>query len=103
MNIGIPKEIKVAEHRVSVPPSTVRESVNRGHIVFVESNAGMSSGFNDEEYIGAGATILDSAEDVWANSDMIIKVKEPQAERIPLSPPRSNSLHLPTPGRRPST
>lgn len=87
MNIGIPKEIKVAEYRVSVPPSTVRESVNRGHTVFVESNAGLSSGFNDEEYIGAGAAIMDSAEEVWSNSDMIIKVKEPQPSEYRLLRP----------------
>ena len=79
MNIGIPKEIKVEEHRVSSPPSGVREFVKRGHTVFVESDAGLSSGFTNEEYIGAGATIMDSAEALWTASDMIIKVKEPQA------------------------
>jgi len=78
MNIGIPKEIKVEEHRVSSPPSGVREFVKRGHTVFVESDAGLSSGFTNEEYIGAGATIMDSAEALWTASDMIIKVKEPQ-------------------------
>lgn len=79
MNIGIPKEIKVEEHRVSSPPSGVREFVKRGHTVFVESDAGLSSGFTDEEYIGAGAIIMDSADALWSASDMIIKVKEPQA------------------------
>lgn len=79
MNIGIPREIKLDEHRVSVPPSTVRECVQRGHRAFVESDAGLSSGFDDEEYRCAGAVILDSAAAVWSSSDMIIKVKEPQA------------------------
>ena len=79
MNIGIPKEIKVEEHRVSLPPSGVREFVKRGHAVFVENSAGLSSGFTDEEYINAGATVMHSAADLWSNSDMIIKVKEPQA------------------------
>ncbi len=79
MNIGIPKEIKVEEHRVSSPPSGVREFVKRGHTVFVECDAGLSSGFTDEEYIGAGAIIMDSADALWSASDMIIKVKEPQA------------------------
>ncbi len=79
MNIGIPKETKVEEHRVSSPPSGLREFVKRGHTVFVESDAGLSSGFTDEEYISAGATILDSAAALWSASDMIIKVKEPQA------------------------
>ncbi|MCY3914538.1 MAG: alanine dehydrogenase [Chloroflexi bacterium] len=79
MNIGIPKEVKVEEHRVSSPPSGAREFVKRGHTVFVESDAGLSSGFTDEEYISAGAVIMDSADALWSASDMIIKVKEPQA------------------------
>jgi alanine dehydrogenase len=87
MNIGIPKEIKVEEHRVSVPPSTVREAVNRGHTVFVESSAGLNSGFSDDEYRSAGATILDSADEVWSNSDFIIKVKEPQPSEYRLLRP----------------
>lgn len=78
MQIGIPKEIKVEEHRVSVPPSGVREFIKYGHTVFVESNAGHGSGFTDEEYIEAGATVLESVADVWARADMVIKVKEPQ-------------------------
>ena len=82
MNIGIPKEIKVDEHRVASPPSGAREFVKRGHSVFVESGAGLSSGFTDEEYRSAGAIIIDSAAEVWAAADMIIKVKEPQASEF---------------------
>ncbi len=78
MNIGIPKEIKVEEHRVALPPSGARELVNRGHAVFVERGAGAGSGFLDDEYARAGAAMIESAETVWARSDMIIKVKEPQ-------------------------
>ena len=78
MNIGIPKEIKVEEHRVPLPPSGVRELATRGHTIFVERGAGAESGFLDDEYARAGATMIDSAETVWARSDMIIKVKEPQ-------------------------
>ncbi len=78
MRIGIPKEIKNDEHRVSAPPSGARELVERGHTVFVESGAGIGSGFPDEEYRSAGAIMLDSAAAVWAQADMIIKVKEPQ-------------------------
>ena len=78
MHIGIPKEIKVEEHRVSLPPSGVREFAQRGHTVFVERGAGAGSGFPDQEYDSAGATLLDSAAAVWSNADMIIKVKEPQ-------------------------
>ena len=79
MNIGIPKEIKTEEHRVSLPPSGVRELVSRGHTVYLETSAGDGSGFHDDEYAAAGATILDSAAAVWSRADMIIKVKEPQA------------------------
>ncbi|MCY3833991.1 MAG: alanine dehydrogenase [Chloroflexi bacterium] len=79
MNIGIPKEIKIEEHRVSLPPSAAREFVLRGHTVFVERGAGLSSGFTDNEYMSAGATIMDSADAVWSDAELIIKVKEPQA------------------------
>jgi alanine dehydrogenase len=87
MNIGIPKEIKTEEHRVSIPPSGVREFINHGHHVFVETNAGLGSGFTNEEYLDAGATLLDSAADVWARADMVIKVKEPQAVEYPYMRP----------------
>ncbi|MDE2859596.1 MAG: alanine dehydrogenase [Chloroflexota bacterium] len=78
MNIGIPTEIKADEHRVSLPPAGVREFARRGHRVLVETQAGTGSGFTDDEYFEAGATILDSAARVWAQADMVIKVKEPQ-------------------------
>lgn len=78
MNIGIPKEIKDEEHRIALPPSGVRELASRGHTVFVECGAGAESGFLDDEYAGAGATLIESAEALWAQADMIIKVKEPQ-------------------------
>ncbi|MCY4069892.1 MAG: alanine dehydrogenase [Chloroflexi bacterium] len=83
MNIGIPTEIKADEHRVSLPPAGVREFVRRGHQVLVESHAGTGSGFTDDEYFDAGATILDSAARVWAQADMVIKVKEPQPSEYP--------------------
>ncbi len=78
MNIGIPTEIKADEHRVSLPPAGVREFARRGHRVLVETQAGTGSGFTDDEYFETGATILDSAARVWAQADMVIKVKEPQ-------------------------
>lgn len=83
MYIGIPTEIKADEHRVSLPPGGVREFVRRGHRVLVESQAGTGSGFTDDEYVEAGATILDSAAGVWAQADMVIKVKEPQPSEYP--------------------
>lgn len=79
MIVGIPKEIKSDEYRVSLPPSGVRELVKHGHTVFVETKAGLGSAFSDEEYVKAGATILYSAEEVWSRAQMVVKVKEPQA------------------------
>ncbi len=84
MIIGIPKEIKVDEHRVAQPPNGVRELVKRGHTVYVETNAGRGSGFTDAEYSAAGATILATAEEVWSRSQMVIKVKEPQPQEYRL-------------------
>lgn len=77
MNIGVPKEIKNNEERVALTPTGVQILVKTGHSVLVESNAGRGSGFLDEEYIDAGAVISTSPEEVWAQSDMIMKVKEP--------------------------
>lgn len=77
MIIGIPKEIKNNENRVSLTPAGARELVKRGHTVYVQHTAGENSGFHDEEYIKAGAQILPSIEDVYGIAEMIIKVKEP--------------------------
>ena len=79
MIIGIPKEIKLDEHRVALPPSGVREFARRGHTVYVQSGAGDGSGFPDREYHDSGATMLESAAAVWSRAEMVIKVKEPQA------------------------
>lgn len=79
MIIGIPKEIKKDENRVSLPPAGVRELVRYGHTVYVQTEAGKGSGFSDAEYQQSGATILYSADEVWLKSDMVVKVKEPQA------------------------
>jgi len=77
MIIGVPKEIKTNENRVALTPAGVMEFVGRGHKVYVQTTAGDGSGFPDEEYTGAGATMLPTIEDVYAIADMIIKVKEP--------------------------
>ncbi|WP_321335640.1 alanine dehydrogenase [Breoghania sp.] len=79
MRIGIPKEIKDYEDRVSVIPAGVREFVANGHTVLVETGAGLGAGLADEAYVAAGAKIAPDAETVFAESDMIVKVKEPQA------------------------
>ena len=78
MKVGVPKEIKVLEYRVGMTPSGVKELVDEGHEVFVETNAGMGIGMTDQDYIDAGATILSTPEEVFDISELIIKVKEPQ-------------------------
>jgi alanine dehydrogenase len=78
--VGIPKEVKNNEFRVSTTPAGVHSLVISGHTVFVEKSAGLGSSITDEEYARAGATILDTADEVWAKSEMIIKVKEPIAQ-----------------------
>lgn len=77
MIIGIPKEIKNNENRVGATPAGVKELVKHGHTVYMQHTAGDGSGFSDDEYKGAGATILPTIEEVYAIADMIIKVKEP--------------------------
>jgi alanine dehydrogenase len=85
MKVGIPREIKNHEYRVAITPAGVHELVRNGHQVFVEHDAGTGSAIADEDYVAAGARILDSADDVWAEGDLLLKVKEPVAaeyERI---------------------
>ncbi len=77
MIIGVPKEIKNNENRVAVTPAGVSEFVKHGHTVYVQATAGEGSGFSNEEYVEAGATLLPSIEEVYAIADMIVKVKEP--------------------------
>ncbi|MCB1532429.1 MAG: alanine dehydrogenase [Alphaproteobacteria bacterium] len=79
MLIGVPKEIKTLEHRVGLVPSSVKEFVKNGHEVLIETGAGAAINFTDEIYKKAGAKIAASAEEVFQKADMIIKVKEPQA------------------------
>ncbi|MFN3844457.1 MAG: alanine dehydrogenase [Paracoccaceae bacterium] len=79
MKIGCPKEIKPQEFRVGMTPDAVRDAVAHGHAVLVETGAGVGSGFSDADYATAGAQIAPDAETVFAASDMIVKVKEPQA------------------------
>jgi alanine dehydrogenase len=87
MRIGVPREIKVLEHRVGLTPGSVRELVHHGHQVSVQHEAGQGIGVADADYQREGATIACEAADVYAASDMIVKVKEPQAiERAMLRP-----------------
>ena len=80
MRIGVPKEVKNHEYRVAITPIGVHELVAHGHEVFVQKDAGIGSQIEDEKYVAEGATIIDSADDVWGEVDMVLKVKEPVAE-----------------------
>lgn len=82
MRVGVPKEIKSNENRVGLVPASVRELIHHGHSVLVETRAGWGIGFEDDAYAAAGAKIAQTADEVFANSDMIVKVKEPQKVEI---------------------
>ena len=80
MRIGVPKEVKNHEYRVAITPIGVHELVAHGHEVHVEHQAGTGSQIDDDEYVAAGAKIVDSADAVWDDAEMVLKVKEPVAE-----------------------
>jgi alanine dehydrogenase len=87
MLIGVPKEIKNHEYRVGMTPASVRELVHAGHSVIVESLAGSGIGSADSDYVAAGAKIVTTAQDVFSQAQMIVKVKEPQAAEIAMLRP----------------
>jgi alanine dehydrogenase len=80
VKVGIPREVKNHEYRVAITPAGVRELVHHGHDVFVEARAGEGSSIPDAEFASAGAKVLESADDVWAEGDLLLKVKEPIAQ-----------------------
>lgn len=84
MNIGVPREVKPSEYRVALTPVGVRELVEHGHRVLVEASAGEGSSITDDEYRRQGADIVDGPEEVFAGSELILKVKEPQPEEVGL-------------------
>lgn len=84
MIIGVPKEIKTEENRVAVTPTGVAGFVARNHRVLIQKNAGGGSGLTDRAYQSAGATIIEDADEIWAQADMIMKVKEPQESEFAL-------------------
>ncbi|GGS26115.1 alanine dehydrogenase [Actinokineospora fastidiosa] len=83
MKIAVPREIKNHEYRVALTPAGAHELTARGHEVVVEADAGAGSAISDEEYLAAGAKILPTADDVWAEGELVLKVKEPIAEEYP--------------------
>lgn len=82
MIVGVPREIKQDEYRVAMLPVGVEELVQDGHRVLFETAAGLGSGISDAEYLGCGAEIVESAEPIWADAEMVIKVKEPQPSEL---------------------
>ena len=80
MKIGVPTEVKNHEYRVGITPVGVNELVQHGHEVLIQKGAGLGSSITDDEFVSQGAQILDSADDVWGEADMVMKVKEPVAQ-----------------------
>jgi len=87
MILGIPKEIKPSEDRVSLVPAGVEVLAGEGHTIIVENNAGAGSGFSDDAYAAAGARLVAEAGEIWERAEMIVKVKEPMESEWPLMPP----------------
>ena len=97
MKVGVPKEVKSDEYRVAMMPVGVELLVKSGHEVYVETHAGVGSGFADEDYQKVGATIVPTAADVFEKAEMIVKVKEPQPVEIAMLKPHHllfTYLHL---------
>ncbi len=97
MNVGVPSEVKADEYRVALTPAGVRELVDAGHQVFVQSGAGLGSAITDEAYTAQGATIVPDADAVFAEATLVVKVKEPQPEEVGRLEPRHTLftyLHL---------
>ena len=82
MKIGVPKEIKPQENRIGLTPSSVQTLTSNGHEVLVENNGGFEAGFENEHYISAGAKIVDKAEDIFNDAEIIVKVKEPLSNEV---------------------
>ncbi len=82
MRIGVPKEIKLQEYRIGLTPESVRVLTGKGHQVLVENNGGFEAGFTNEDYKNVGAKIVDKAADIFKDSDLIVKVKEPQSNEV---------------------
>ena len=82
MKIGVPKEIKPQEHRIGLTPESVKILTSNGNEVLVENNGGFEAGFDNEQYEKAGAKIIDKAEDIFNDAEIIVKVKEPLSNEV---------------------
>ena len=97
MRVGIPTEIKNNEYRVAITPAGVAELTRRGHEVLIQAGAGDGSAISDRDFKAAGAQIVDTADEVWAEADLLLKVKEPiEAEYAP-DAQGPDAVHLPAP------
>ena len=92
MIIGVPKEIKTDENRVALTPAGARELSDAGHRVLVERGAGVGSSISDDDFVATGATIVDSVDDLWADSELVLKVKEPIAAEYPRLAARADQV-----------
>jgi len=100
MLIGVPKEIKPEEYRVGLVPATVRELVDRGHCVEVETHAGEGAGISDGDYVAAGAQIVGGPQQIFREAELVVKVKRAAGRRTAAAPPRSGHLYLSASGPR---
>ena len=82
MIVGVPKEIKLQEHRIGLTPESVKVLVERNHEVLVENNGGLEAGFANEDYLKAGAKIINTPEEIFKKAELIVKVKEPQLNEV---------------------
>ena len=82
MKIGVPKEIKPQENRIGLTPESVKTLTSNGHEVLIENNGGFEAGFENDHYVSSGAKIVNTAEDIFNDSDIIVKVKEPQSSEV---------------------
>ena len=82
MKIGVPKEIKPQENRIGLTPESVKTLISNGHEVLVENNGGYEAGFENDQYKSAGAKIVNQAEDIFNDADVIVKVKEPLSNEV---------------------
>ena len=82
MIIGVPKEIKLQEHRIGLTPESVKALTDRNHEVLVENNGGFEAGFTNDDYLKAGAKIIKTPEEIFKKAELIVKVKEPQMKEV---------------------
>ena len=100
MKIGVPTEIKSDEYRVAITPAGVRELSSRGHEVLVQAGAGEGSAMSDEQFSAQGAEIVADAEAVFAQAELVLKVKEPQPVEVGEAARGPDAVHLSAPGGR---